>query len=92
MMVLKRREEDSETQTPTGRRRWSGEKSRNIKGNVMMGTVQEQNLEKKLPKQKGCIGGFFHIFDLHHIRLQTIKRLPSTASREATPEQEKNVE
>ncbi|KAK8635851.1 hypothetical protein V6N13_004566 [Hibiscus sabdariffa] len=62
----------------------------------MMGTVQGQDLEKKLGKQKGCMGGFFHIFDRHQIltgkRLQTIKRLPSTASREATSEQEKNVE
>ncbi|GMJ01167.1 hypothetical protein HRI_003785900 [Hibiscus trionum] len=61
-----------------------------------MGSVQEQNLENKLGKQKGCMGGFFQIFDRHQIligkRLHTIKRLPSTASREATSEQEKNVE
>ncbi|GMI73790.1 hypothetical protein HRI_001048200 [Hibiscus trionum] len=58
--------------------------------------VQEQNLEKKTGKQTGCMGSIFHIFDRHQIltgkRLHTIKRLPSTASREATSEQQKNVE
>ncbi|XP_039064184.1 protein LONGIFOLIA 1-like isoform X1 [Hibiscus syriacus] len=57
----------------------------------MTGMVQEKILEKKTGKQKGCMGGFFQIFDTGK-RLHTIKRLPSTASREATLEQEKNVE
>ncbi|KAK5811141.1 hypothetical protein PVK06_026463 [Gossypium arboreum] len=63
----------------------------------MAGIVQEQNIEKKIDeKQKGCMAGFFQIFDCHHIlagkRLYTVKRLPSTTSREMTSEQEKNVE
>ncbi|KAL4309106.1 hypothetical protein GQ457_01G052910 [Hibiscus cannabinus] len=63
---------------------------------MMTGMVQVQNLEKKTGKQTGCMGGFFQIFDRHQIltgkRLHSIKRLPSTASREATSEQEKSVE
>ncbi|XP_012473845.1 protein LONGIFOLIA 1 [Gossypium raimondii] len=64
---------------------------------MMAGIVQEQNVEKKIDeKQKGCMAGFFQIFDCHHIlagkRLYTVKRLPSTTSREMTSEQEKNVE
>ncbi|MBA0645443.1 hypothetical protein Goklo_013545 [Gossypium klotzschianum] len=64
---------------------------------MMAGIVQEQNIEKKIDeKQKGCMAGFFQIFDCHHIlagkRLYTVKRLPSTTSREMTSEQEKNVE
>ncbi|MBA0795642.1 hypothetical protein Gohar_006488 [Gossypium harknessii] len=64
----------------------------------MAGIVQEQNIEKKIDeKQKGCMAGFFQIFDCHHIlagkRLYTVKRLPSTTVvREMTSEQEKNVE
>ncbi|KAA3471191.1 protein LONGIFOLIA 1 [Gossypium australe] len=64
---------------------------------MMAGIVQEQNIEKKIDeKQKGCMAGFFQIFDCHHIlagkRLYTVKRLPSTTSREMTSEQVKNVE
>ncbi|KAE8667000.1 hypothetical protein F3Y22_tig00112471pilonHSYRG00140 [Hibiscus syriacus] len=57
----------------------------------MKGMVQEKKLEKKRGKQKGCMGGFFQIFDTGK-RLHTIKRLPSTASREETLEHEKHVE
>ncbi|KAG8485499.1 hypothetical protein CXB51_021540 [Gossypium anomalum] len=63
---------------------------------MMAGMVQEQNIEKKIDeKQKGCMAGFFRIFDCHHLagkRLYAVKRLPSTTSREMTSEQEKNVE
>ncbi|KAH1108212.1 hypothetical protein J1N35_011980 [Gossypium stocksii] len=64
---------------------------------MMAGIVQEQNIEKKIDeKQKGCMAGFFQIFDCHHIlagkRLYTVKRLPSTTSRKMTSKQEKNVE
>lgn len=44
------------------------------------GIVHEQNLEKQIEKQMGCMAGFLQIFDRHHIltgkRLSSTKRLP----------------
>lgn len=44
------------------------------------GMVQDQNLEKQIEKQMGCMAGFLHIFDRHQIlagkRLYSAKRLP----------------
>lgn len=46
------------------------------------GFVKEQNLEKQIQKQMGCMAGFLHIFDRHHIltgkRLHAARRLPSS--------------
>ncbi|KAF2325273.1 hypothetical protein GH714_025995 [Hevea brasiliensis] len=46
----------------------------------MTGMVREQNLEKQIEKQMGCMAGFLQIFDRHQIltgkRLYAAKRLP----------------
>jgi hypothetical protein len=46
----------------------------------MMGMVQEQNMEKHVEKQMGCMAGFLQIFDRQQIitgkRLYATKRLP----------------
>lgn len=46
------------------------------------GIVQEQNLEKQIEKQMGCMAGFFQIFDRQQLltgkRIYSIKRLPPT--------------
>ncbi|XVF21687.1 hypothetical protein REPUB_Repub12eG0111700 [Reevesia pubescens] len=63
---------------------------------MMTGIVQEQNLEKQIGKQMGCMAGFLQIFDRHQIltgkRLYSTRRLPPTAVNETTSEQEKTVE
>ncbi|XP_022759741.1 protein LONGIFOLIA 1-like [Durio zibethinus] len=62
------------------------------------GIVQEQNLDKQIGKQMGCMAGFLQIFDRHHIltgkRLYSTRRLPPTPTpaSETTSEQEKTVE
>ncbi|XWS31508.1 hypothetical protein CRYUN_Cryun23aG0082300 [Craigia yunnanensis] len=60
------------------------------------GIVQEQNLEKQIGKQMGCMTGFLQIFDRHQIltgkRLYSTKRLPSTPASETTPKQDKTIE
>ncbi|XVE73037.1 hypothetical protein DITRI_Ditri11bG0085900 [Diplodiscus trichospermus] len=60
------------------------------------GMVQEQNLEKQIGKQMGCMAGFFQIFDRHQLltgkRLYSTKRLPPTTASETTPEQERTIE
>lgn len=47
------------------------------------GMVQDQNLEKHIEKQMGCMAGFLQIFDRHQLltgkRLYSTKRLPSSA-------------
>ncbi|KAM1357032.1 hypothetical protein ACFX13_031801 [Malus domestica] len=48
--------------------------------------VQEQNLEKHIKKQMGCMAGFLHIFDRH--QLLNAKRLPSSATVVSSPESE----
>lgn len=62
------------------------------------GIVQEQNLEKHIEKQMGCMAGFLQIFDRHQIltgkRLYTTKRLPSSpavVSSNASPEKSSNA-
>ncbi|KAK8711612.1 hypothetical protein V6N13_146888 [Hibiscus sabdariffa] len=66
---------------------------------MMTGNIlPEQNLEKRLGKQMGCMAGLLQIFDRHHIlsgkRLYYTKRLPpmATPAREAITEQEKTGE
>ncbi|KAB2616105.1 protein LONGIFOLIA 1 [Pyrus ussuriensis x Pyrus communis] len=48
--------------------------------------VQEQNLEKHIKKQMGCMAGFLQIFDRH--QLLHAKRLPSSATVVSSPESE----
>ncbi|KAH0978340.1 hypothetical protein GBA52_028059 [Prunus armeniaca] len=56
------------------------------------GMVQDQNLEKHIEKQMGCMAGFLQIFDRHQLltgkRLYSTKRLPSSAAVVASPEPE----
>ncbi|GJS89156.1 protein longifolia 1, partial [Tanacetum coccineum] len=52
---------------------------------MMAGLIQDQNLEKQIQKQIGCMSGFLHIFDRQQIlsgkRVYSHKRLPpSTVS------------
>ncbi|GMP92717.1 hypothetical protein CsSME_00042821 [Camellia sinensis var. sinensis] len=48
------------------------------------GIIHDQNLEKHIEKQMGCMAGFFQRFDRNHIlsgkRLYATKRLPPTAA------------
>ncbi|XAR61153.1 hypothetical protein NMG60_11034777 [Bertholletia excelsa] len=59
------------------------------------GIMHEQNLEKQIEKQMGCMAGFFQLFDRHQIltgkRFYATKRLPPTAVVDSTPEPEKCV-
>ncbi|KAH6808342.1 hypothetical protein C2S51_029450 [Perilla frutescens var. frutescens] len=60
------------------------------------GLVKEQNLEKQIQKQMGCMAGFLHIFDRHHIltgkRLHAARRLPpSPPYGDATSESGKSA-
>lgn len=47
---------------------------------MMAGLIQDQNLEKQIEKQIGCMSGFLHIFDRQQIlsgkRIYSHKRLP----------------
>ncbi|XP_021911597.1 protein LONGIFOLIA 1 [Carica papaya] len=58
------------------------------------GIMQDQNLEKEIGKQMGCMAGFLHIFDRHQIltgkRLYATKRLPPSPVVESSPELEKD--
>lgn len=60
------------------------------------GIVHEQNLEKQIEKQMGCMAGFLQIFDRHHIltgkRLSSTKRLPPSLAADSTFESEKSIE
>ncbi|XP_044484627.1 protein LONGIFOLIA 1 [Mangifera indica] len=60
------------------------------------GFVQEQNLEKQIEKQMGCMAGFLQIFDRHHLltgkRIYSTKRLPSTPAVDSAVESENSVE
>ncbi|KAL2540632.1 hypothetical protein Adt_01610 [Abeliophyllum distichum] len=63
---------------------------------MLAGIGQEQNLEKHIEKQMGCMAGFLQLFDRHHIltgkRLySTTKRLPPSTGVDSSPEQEKSV-
>ncbi|KAJ6405688.1 hypothetical protein OIU84_013615 [Salix udensis] len=61
----------------------------------MMGIVQEQNMEKHIEKQMGCMAGFLQIFDRQQIitgkRLYTTRRLPLSMGVASTPESEKSM-
>ncbi|XP_039025080.1 protein LONGIFOLIA 1-like isoform X2 [Hibiscus syriacus] len=66
---------------------------------MMTGNIfPEQNLEKRIGKQMGCMAGFFQIFDRHQIlsgkRLYSTKRLPPTPTPagETTTESEKELD
>ncbi|XP_039005693.1 protein LONGIFOLIA 2-like [Hibiscus syriacus] len=66
---------------------------------MMTGNIlPEQNLEKQIGKQMGCMAGFLQIFDRHQIlsakRLYSTKRLPPmpTPASETITEQGKTVE
>ncbi|XP_031287168.1 protein LONGIFOLIA 1 [Pistacia vera] len=60
------------------------------------GIVQEQNLEKQIEKQMGCMAGFLQIFDRHQLltgkRIYSTKRLPPTPAIDSTVESESTVE
>ncbi|CAK7346503.1 unnamed protein product [Dovyalis caffra] len=62
----------------------------------MMGIVQEQNMEKHIEKQMGCMAGFLQIFDRHQIiagkRLYSTKRLPLSTGVDSNPESEQSME
>ncbi|KAL6968265.1 hypothetical protein U1Q18_034067 [Sarracenia purpurea var. burkii] len=53
------------------------------------GIIHDQNLEKQIEKQMGCMAGFFQLFDRNQIlsgkRLYATKRLPPTAPVDSTP-------
>ncbi|KAL8523051.1 hypothetical protein ACS0TY_013137 [Phlomoides rotata] len=53
------------------------------------GYVKEQNLERQFEKQMGCMAGFLHIFDRHHI--VTGKRLPPSSVGDSASESEKSA-
>ncbi|KAM7501391.1 hypothetical protein LguiB_000295 [Lonicera macranthoides] len=59
-------------------------------------TMQDQNLEKHMEKQMGCMTGFFQLFDRNQLltgkRLYTTKRLPSSVAADSSSETEKSVE
>ncbi|KAL8259080.1 hypothetical protein R6Q59_027033 [Mikania micrantha] len=64
---------------------------------MMTGLIQDQNLEKQIEKQIGCMSGFLHIFDRQQIlagkRVYSTKRLPpSIVSSSASPESVKSVQ
>ncbi|KAG8370741.1 hypothetical protein BUALT_Bualt13G0015100 [Buddleja alternifolia] len=54
----------------------------------------EHNLEKQIHKQMGCMAGFLHIFDRHHIlngkRIYSTKRLTSLPVVDTTSDSEKS--
>lgn len=60
------------------------------------GIVQEQNLEKQIEKQMGCMAGFLQIFDRHQIltgkRLISTKRLPPSPAADSIFESDKSIE
>ncbi|PON54416.1 Protein LONGIFOLIA [Parasponia andersonii] len=59
------------------------------------GMVHEQNLEKHIEKQMGCMAGFLQIFDRHQIlagkRLYSAKRLPPSVTVDSTAESQKTI-
>lgn len=62
----------------------------------MTGLMQDQNLEKQIEKQIGCMSGFLHIFDRQQIlagkRICSPKRLPPSTAVTASPESVKSVQ
>ncbi|KAI3668097.1 hypothetical protein L6452_43172 [Arctium lappa] len=61
---------------------------------MMTGLIQDQNLEKQIEKQIGCMSGFLHIFDRQQIlagkRIYATKRLPPSTGVTASPESVKS--
>ncbi|XP_076960979.1 uncharacterized protein LOC143637484 [Bidens hawaiensis] len=57
---------------------------------MMTGLIQDQNLEKQIEKQIGCISGFLHIFDRQQILAG--KRVYSTKRLTSSPESVKSVQ
>ncbi|KAK4382395.1 protein LONGIFOLIA 1 [Sesamum angolense] len=59
------------------------------------GLVKEQNLEKQIEKQMGCMAGFLQIFDRHQIltgkRLYSAKRLPPSPVADTASESGKSA-
>ncbi|KAK4441636.1 protein LONGIFOLIA 1 [Sesamum alatum] len=57
--------------------------------------VKEQNLEKQIEKQMGCMAGFLQIFDRHQIltgrRLSSAKRLPPSPVADTASESGKSA-
>ncbi|KAL3849912.1 hypothetical protein ACJIZ3_011794 [Penstemon smallii] len=54
------------------------------------GFVKDQNLEKQIKKQMGCMAGFLQLFDRHQIL--TAKRLPPSPDAYTTSDSEKSTE
>ncbi|KAI3509681.1 hypothetical protein L1887_25157 [Cichorium endivia] len=63
---------------------------------MMTGLMQDQNLEKQIEKQIGCMSGFLHIFDRQQIladkRIYSTKRLPPSTGFTASPEPVKSIQ
>ncbi|XP_076927899.1 uncharacterized protein LOC143591633 [Bidens hawaiensis] len=57
---------------------------------MMTGLIQDQNLEKQIEKQIGCMSGFLHIFDRQQILAG--KRVYSTKRLTSSPESVKSVQ
>ncbi|CAA2996778.1 Hypothetical predicted protein [Olea europaea subsp. europaea] len=62
----------------------------------MSGMMREQNLERQIEKQMGCMAGFLQLFDRHHIftgkRIySTTKRLPPTTVVDYLSKHEKST-
>ncbi|XP_042518300.1 protein LONGIFOLIA 2-like [Macadamia integrifolia] len=59
------------------------------------GIVQDQNLEKQIEKQMGCMAGFLQLFDRHQIlsgkRLYATKRLPPSPAVDSTTQSEISI-
>ncbi|KAF8401774.1 hypothetical protein HHK36_012720 [Tetracentron sinense] len=59
------------------------------------GILHDQNLEKQIEKQMGCMTGFLQLFDRNQIisgkRLYTTKRLPPSPAADSTSPSEKSV-
>ncbi|XP_071721127.1 uncharacterized protein [Rutidosis leptorrhynchoides] len=62
---------------------------------MMTGLIQDQNLEKQIEKQIGCMSGFLHIFDRQQIlagkRIHSTKRLTPSTGMLTSPESVKSV-
>ncbi|XP_042515686.1 protein LONGIFOLIA 1-like [Macadamia integrifolia] len=62
---------------------------------MMTGLVHDQNLEKQIEKQMGCMAGFLQLFDRHQIlsgkRLYSTKRLAPSLTVDSASPSEKSV-
>ncbi|XP_043693607.1 protein LONGIFOLIA 1-like [Telopea speciosissima] len=62
---------------------------------MMTGLVHDQNLEKQIEKQMGCMAGFLQLFDRHQIlsgkRFYSNKRLTPSPAVDSTSQSEKSV-